>query len=249
MSSTKSSNQLLRVLILVSLFFHTFLLMYITGIYRPKATKYIELTLKEYKITPERVIPKMSDLIQSESIRSTGKVSRMAPAEQSPGDNQSLQADAKPVTAGISDIATEQGSGDTRIKNAVNIGHIAHDSYFSPGKTGGGTGMATREGYLEMVRKKLDENYRYPDVSDTRAVECVVIVSFIINLDGTIRNLKILKPGPYPEFDRQALQTVKNSAPFLKPPPYIFTGDIPYLLTLYFNVNTKTTNLLLKGNY
>lgn len=106
---------------------------------------------------------------------------------------------------------------------------------FSGGGIGGGA--MTQEGYLEMVNMKVQRTNKYPPGANEKRREGVVLVSFIINLsDGTIRDLKILKPCPYQELNDQALKSIRDSAPFLKPPQHLFKKDVYLEMPITFQL-------------
>ena len=59
-----------------------------------------------------------------------------------------------------------------------------------------------------------------------------VLLSFIISADGSVREVKIIQGSGFPILDKSAIETVKDTAPFPKPPieaqlviPIIFRLD------------------------
>ena len=63
-----------------------------------------------------------------------------------------------------------------------------------------------------------------------------VILSFVINLEGVIRDLKIVKPSPHEVLNQAALQAVRDCNPFMKPPPRLFKEDILIELDVNFEL-------------
>lgn len=100
----------------------------------------------------------------------------------------------------------------------------------------GVSGFVEGEDYKEMVLRKIEHEKKYPLSTDGTYKEAMVSLSFIINPDGTIRNLKIVKPCPYAELNRAALQAVRDSVPFPRPPSNIFKGGVEVPLNLNFEL-------------
>ena len=100
----------------------------------------------------------------------------------------------------------------------------------------GVSGFAEGEDYKEMVLRKIDREKKYPSSSDGKYNEATVSLSFIINPDGTIRDLKIVKSCPYPELNKAALQAVRDSAPFPRPPSNIYKDGVEVPLNLNFEL-------------
>ena len=106
----------------------------------------------------------------------------------------------------------------------------------SSGLVEGGIGMSTKDDYKEMVRMRIEreKEKNWLKADDGTYKEGVVLISFIINLDGTISNLKVVKPSPFKSLNEAALRTVRESAPFPKPPPNVYKDRVEIPLTLTF---------------
>jgi protein TonB len=101
---------------------------------------------------------------------------------------------------------------------------VASEEYTSP------------KGYLEMVRFRIESHKRYPDVARSKQREGRVTILFIITPEGHIRAAKVVKASRYKVLDIAALKAVKDAAPFPKPPPRFFKGEIPLELTVVFEL-------------
>lgn len=86
--------------------------------------------------------------------------------------------------------------------------------------------------YLSKVREKLQKNLEYPHFAKKAGIEGIATVHFCIKADGSlsIHSLKIIKSSGSSVLDKQALQTVENSAPFTAPPK----GEIEVSLPVSF---------------
>ncbi len=105
----------------------------------------------------------------------------------------------------------------------------------SPGLTGG-VGLPTKQDYYEMVRLRIEREKKYPKEAYSMHKEGKVVLSFLINLEGVVRDLTIVKPCPHEVLNEAALQAVRDSNPFSKPPPRIFKDDIPFELNVTFEL-------------
>ena len=197
----RKPNHLLRGLILVSLGIHLFLLMYLSGIYRPDVMKYIELTLKEEKKSSGRGIPRPPQLLDAESKKqSKEKIVQMVPT----------------ALSDISEVSVGSSFGS-----------------FSPGEIGG-RGMSTKKDYYEMIKLIVEKNNIYPKEAKEKQRQGVVSIYFVINLDGTTRDFKIVKLCSFEELNEQALRAFRASMPFPRPPTYLFKDDVPISMDITF---------------
>ena len=199
----KGPNQLLRGLIIVSLFIHTIIFMHISGLYSPKVLQYIELSLKQEKKSLSRGIPRPPMLARAESKKNSNETAVRMDSIQLPDLDQ-----------------VSFGQGDTQLSSSLMEGI---------------GGMSNKDDYYEMIRLKIDQKKKWIKETDGTFKEGVVTLGFVIDLEGNIRGLKIVKPSPYRSLNEAALQAVRDSIPFLKPPHNLFKSEIPFELTVRFN--------------
>ena len=228
-SYKKDTNQLLRWLILASLLFHIPIYLHMNGLLTTEVLHYIDLTIRKTEDTSSRKILRPPLLFKNKSKPGKVETNLMKPV-QIPENNQPFSTNNNPIQAKLSDAGTEPFSGAKNIKIGSGIGN----STSGLGESGGGT--STKDGYMEMVRLKIERNNKIPPEAIRRRRGGVVTLQFVINLDGTIRDLKIIKPSPMEVLNRQALKAVRDSAPFIKPPSYIFKEDIPMILDVHFDL-------------
>jgi protein TonB len=99
-----------------------------------------------------------------------------------------------------------------------------------------GIGMPNKEDYYEMVRLRIDRQKKYPEEAVSMHKQGTVVLSFVINLEGIMRNLKIVKPSPHEVLNQAALQAVRDSNPFMRPSPRLFKEDILIELDVNFEL-------------
>lgn len=89
------------------------------------------------------------------------------------------------------------------------------------------TSVATKSShdaeYLNRWTQKVESlgNQHFPEAALQRQIFGSLRMSVIINSDGTVENVEILKPSGYPILDQAALQIVRLSSPFDPFPPEI----------------------------
>lgn len=90
--------------------------------------------------------------------------------------------------------------------------------------------------YFGLVRARIENSKKYPPAARRSGVEGQVLVQFSIGLDGSLKDLKILKKSSHAVLDSAALSAVERAAPFPKPPKGRFTGPIPLQITIVFHM-------------
>ena len=209
------------------------------GLLTTKVLHYIDLTVRkgDDSTSPKRLRPPLISKNKSEPGKA--RAGLMAPA-QLPENNQFYDTGDTPIGAQLSNAGLTPLPGINKMNiasdtDASSFTEIGTGADLSSTGLGGEIGALTREDYFEKVRLKVERNNSVP--MGTISTGGVVTVQFVINLDGTIRDLEILKPSTNEVFNRQALKAVRDSVPFPKPPPYLFKE--PFLfpqLNIYYHV-------------
>ena len=170
--------------------------LYMNGLLTSKVFQYIDLSLRDIKKPFSRGIPRPP----------------MLPKEQPKKESQTKIVMSAPIQLpDVTDINIAQGESGQGISVAEGV-----------------SGISEGEDYREMVIRRIEQekSNHWLKESDGKFREGIVILSFIINPDGTIRNLKILKPSPYKSLNEAALQAVRNSVPFPRPPASVYKGGV-----------------------
>jgi TonB family protein len=68
--------------------------------------------------------------------------------------------------------------------------------------------------YITQIQQKISSALIYPTEAKLSGWEGVVLVRFIINQDGQIKELNIAKSSGYPLLDEAAMAAVKNASPY-----------------------------------
>ncbi len=80
-----------------------------------------------------------------------------------------------------------------------------------------GTGQALAD-YFARVRHLIEAKKCYPLRARLAGYEGEVTVSFVIEADGGVRKIEIVKPSPFPVLNQAAKRTIEQAAPFPPPP-------------------------------
>ena len=67
-----------------------------------------------------------------------------------------------------------------------------------------------RDGYIDAVRQEIEKNKKYPLISKSKNEEGVVFLSFRIDKNGKIDNLKVLKSSGFEKLDEAAIKAVQK---------------------------------------
>jgi protein TonB len=94
--------------------------------------------------------------------------------------------------------------------------------------TGSGTGISdggkesAKTKYLKehfaYIRDKILKNISYPILARRMGWQGKIQVSFVIGSDGSVKDIKIIQSSGFEILDKKTIETVKDTAPFPKPP-------------------------------
>lgn len=133
---------------------------------------------------------------------------------------------ALPVATKPDSHAMEIGKYDTPKTAQDGYPGVANDQDNSLVSTGtgnaSGVGKAARIKYLNdhfaYIRDKILRNVTYPDAARRMGWEGRVVLSFIIMSNGHVRDFKVIQSSGFKMLDSKAIETVKETAPFPRPP-------------------------------
>jgi protein TonB len=110
----------------------------------------------------------------------------------------------KEVSSGIAGTVKEESSTSLSMGNASGGKESARAKYLNDN--------------FAYIRNKILRNVSYPDVARRMGWQGKVLLSFIITANGSVREFKVIKSSGFPMLDRSAVETVKETAPFPRPP-------------------------------
>jgi len=220
--SKRKPNWLLRGLVGVSLGIHMFVFMHVTGIYRSDALSYIELTMQDVSKAPARSIPRPRH--RPKAPDEPRDVKRLKVTQRSMPQFKPIKLE--PAEKDLPDSLVEGISmPDIPATPGLNIAN------WSPGEL-----VETSSGYLEMVRLKIERHKEYPDMARISHIEGRVTIRFVITPDGDVNTVEVVKTSRHKVLDIAALRAVQDAAPFPKPPRHFFQGEIPFQITIFFEL-------------
>ena len=221
-------NWVLRGLILISIAIHVVIFMHITGLYRSKTLNYIELTLRDISKPPKRDIPrprhrpKPPDGVRElKRLKVTQRpIPQLKPISIEPAERNLPDSIVERIN--MPDIPQDLGLNITEWSPPKEL--VAESDYVNPNS------------YLEIVRLRIEKHKRYPDIARSRQIEGSVPIRFVITSEGHIRAARVVKTSRYKVLDTAALKAVKDAAPFPKPPIRFFKGEVPFEITIVFEL-------------
>lgn len=120
--------------------------------------------------------------------------------------------------AGISNQAKEVREASPGISKGIKGGvGIEADS----GNSDGGKESAKAKylsDHFAYIRDKIIRNVNYPDAARRMGWQGKVLLSFIIKANGSVKGFNVIQSSGFSVLDKDAIETVKDTAPFPKPP-------------------------------
>ncbi len=152
---------------------------------------------------------------QPEEAPRKSSVQEVPPVEKLPEANN---LESSPMGAEISDQAKDMKEGSPGI-----AGGIKEGTGTNPGMgNGDGSIESARTKYLNehfaYIRDKILGNVSYPDMARRMGWQGKVLLSFVITDNGSVRAFKIIQSSGYIVLDKSAIKTVRDTAPFPRPP-------------------------------
>lgn len=215
-------NWLLRGLLLVSLVIHLVMLAYFADIYTARQLSFIELSLRNISKPFLRDIPRPrfrpKERLRPHAVQNHHITKPLPQFEPLKIDsfNSSLP-DSIVETLGVPKIPGIPQEYGTSL-NADDI------IYTSP------------KDYLETIRNTILRYKQYPPLARSRQLEGRVTMQFVIKLDGTLKDIKVISPSHHEILDAAALQALQNAAPFSPPPQRFFKSGVPVQITIVFEL-------------
>ena len=72
--------------------------------------------------------------------------------------------------------------------------------------------------HLARIRDAIIRKLSYPPLARSKGWAGTVKVSFVVNEDGNVKNVKVLAGSGFEVLDNNVVETVKRCSPFPKPP-------------------------------
>lgn len=79
-------------------------------------------------------------------------------------------------------------------------------------------------GYMRRLKDKIESTWRYPEGAARRRISGDLYITFSINRDGRLGEVKLIKTSGYRDLDEAAMEALKDAAPYW-PLPDDWEGD------------------------
>jgi len=140
-----------------------------------------------------------------------------APVPTTDSQAMSMTAPAAVPSGGAAGTAAQPGPG-----GQGTTGGTGADVTGTGGGVRGESAEALRERYLRQhfgyIRDLINNNLRYPGRARRMGWSGALKVEFVVRVDGSVEAIRIVKSSGVPLLDCNAMETVRRSAPFPKPP-------------------------------
>ncbi len=71
---------------------------------------------------------------------------------------------------------------------------------------------------FQYIAKIIQKNTKYPVLAEEMGITGTVFMNFVVNMDGAVSEIDIIKSSGFEILDRDAEKTIIRSAPFPRPP-------------------------------
>lgn len=179
----------------------------------------------------KKAVPPPRPAKMNEQIKQPPVEPMMAPPGPVPARQELLTGAEAPAAIPVadgqdSDNNTDRESGITNATSGqTETGSSIASAKIGSGKGSGSSGASDSEGKPEYntqqfayIRELVQKKAVYPKIAEQREWEGQVVVSFVIFLDGGVKDIKIVKSSGREILDKSAMEAVAIASPFPKPP-------------------------------
>lgn len=94
-----------------------------------------------------------------------------------------------------------------------------------------------RAAFNQSVWERIRNAKYYPEIARLRRVEGRAVVRFLLNADGTLKKVEIIKKSGHDILDKAALNAVQLAAPFLKIPRELGVASLEFKIPISYVLN------------
>ncbi len=217
----------------VSLVIHFFVFLYFAGVYKNNTISTIELSIHQISKPNVRNIPKPRfrqkemDISNVKMIKTRQvaipklKIDRVQTYKMD-HTYETISMPDLPDTIDISGLAVPKFQIQTPAQDFEP--HESHVEYTSAKE------------YFEMLNLRIHNAKKYPESAKSRHLEGRVKIEFILQTDGSLTDIKVVKSSRHRNLDDAALEAIKNASPFPRPPAFIFIEPVTLRVNILFEL-------------
>ncbi len=87
--------------------------------------------------------------------------------------------------------------------------------------------------YLAQVKRRIERVWTYPPEAQAEGIGGELFLTFTLNKSGTLTNVRLLQSSGFPILDEEAIQAIKEAAPYDPFPPQL--GGEPWNIRASFS--------------
>jgi TonB family protein len=93
--------------------------------------------------------------------------------------------------------------------------------------------------YFSKLKRKIKMVWKYPETARVRGLQGTLTLKFVLNGDGSLRDVRVVQSSGYQILDEGAVEAVKKAAPFYSIPEVLgdnlpIVADFQYQLSTYY---------------
>ncbi|MCD4718619.1 MAG: energy transducer TonB [Desulfobacula sp.] len=229
----KRPNLLLHGFILISLGIHVLIFLHVAGIYESRAISYIELSMHQISKPNVRVIPKprMREKAPKVSVEKTVQVKKFHVPKIKIDAVEDYKTDQSYERISLPQLPEHMNAAGFSVPDLKIQSQVAevpvHEEYVE---------FTSAREYFEMLILRIDYFKNYPESARSRYIQGRVKVEFVLNKDGSLSGIKIIKSSRHKNLDQAALEAVSKASPFPRPPLYIFNPPVRLQISILFEL-------------
>ena len=256
-------NLLIWGLVLISALFHIFLLARFAGLHRAEHTSYIEVEMKSpvrkarsnpnpparRRFSPPAPAPRTAPvekvnpvtppsapavatspsrtLVTPAPVPDRPKIPKDRSVKWSPPVRASSPAPAAMKTS----VASAAPAAAHSVKGSGGDSKSGDNEGDEDGVSDGGA-----DNYFNLIRAMIEKQKKYPYSARKRRIQGRVVVRLIIDSDGGLHGLNLVKKAESDILNRAALDAVRRAAPFPGPPKSLRSGPVRLEVPIVFNL-------------
>ncbi len=232
----QKTNWLLQSFIGISLVIHFFVFLHVADIYKTQSLSYIELSMHQISKPNVRNIPKPRVRQKNQDILKT-KVVRARQTNIPKIKIDRIQVNKMDKTYETISIPSLPDNPDNiDVSNLVVANLPVQPAVSDIEPHGNHVEFTSAKEYFEMVNLRIHSAKKYPESAKSNHLEGRVKVEFVLQTDGSLISIKIVKSSQHRNLDDAAVEAIKNASPFPSPPSFIFKEPLTLRVNILFEL-------------
>ncbi|WP_104744581.1 energy transducer TonB family protein [Helicobacter acinonychis] len=143
------------------------------------------------------------------------------PQKEEPKEEKKAKEESAPKEVTTKDVVKDTTKQEE--SNKTSEGATSEAQAYNPGVS---------NEFLTQIQTAISAKNRYPKMAQVRGIEGEILVSFVVNIDGSVTDIKVVKSNTTDILNHAALEAIKNAAPLFPKPKEVVHLKIPIAYSL-----------------